>query len=179
VTCAQSVPFWGRYPAAWIGFAVVVLAIPLAALIAESGQSFVQLLPTINASLNATSALFLFAGWRAIRGGHVGAHWRLMLAATGSSVAFLVFYLIRFALTGVHRYPAADWTRTLYHVVLGTHTVLAACVPFLVGTTLYLAARRRFEQHRRLARWTLPIWMYVSVTGVVVYVMLYHVAPRL
>ncbi len=173
----SEVAFWGRYPFAWVGFAVVVLAIPLVGLALESGRSLAQLLPAVNAGLNATSALFLFAGWRAIRAGRVDIHWRCMLGATAASVVFLASYLTRVALTGVHRYPVDDWTRTVYQVILGSHTLLAVTVPFLVGRTLYLAARRRFPGHRGIARWTLPIWFYVSVTGVVVYVMLYHLAP--
>jgi putative membrane protein len=169
--------FWGRRPFAWVGFAVVVLAIPLVGLAIESGKSIAELLPAVDAGLNAASALFLFAGWRAIRAGRVDIHWRCMLSATAASVAFLACYLTRFALTGVHRYPAADWTRTVYQLVLGSHTVLAATVPFLAARTLYLAARKRFDRHRGIARWTLPVWLYVSVTGVLVYVMLYHVAP--
>jgi putative membrane protein len=173
---AAGVAFWGRRPFTWVGFAVIVIAIPLVGFALESGRSFTELLPTVNACLNATSAAFLFAGWRAIKNRNVALHWRCMLSATASSVLFLTFYLIRFALTGVHSYPASDWTRTAYFVILGSHTMLAVTVPFLAGGTLYLAARRRFVAHRRLARWTFPIWMYVSVTGVIVYAMLYHLA---
>ena len=174
---APGTAFWGRRPFAWVGFALVLIAIPLAGYARESGRSFTELLPTLNACLNATSAAFLFAGWRAVRRKDVGRHWRCMLSATAASTLFLGFYLLRFALTGVHRYPVDDWTRTAYVVVLGTHTVLAATVPFLAAATLVLAWRRRFDRHRRLARWTFPIWMYVSVTGVLVYAMLYHLAP--
>lgn len=171
-----ATPFWGRYPIAWVGFAASVLAIPILALALQAGPAFAEFLPTLNATLNGTSALFLFVGWRAIKAKNTRLHWQAMLAATTTSVLFLTFYLIRFSLTGVHTYPRNDYTRTIYRVVLATHTVLAAMVPFLVGRTLYLAWRRRFDQHRGIARWTLPIWMYVSVTGVVVYLMLYHLA---
>ena len=173
---AAATAFWGRRPFAWVGFALVVIAIPLVGFAVESGRSFTELLPTVNACLNALSAGFLFAGWRAIRARNVGLHWRCMVSATASSGLFLAFYLIRFALTGVHRYPASDWTRTVYFAVLGTHTLLAVTVPFLAAITLYLAVKKRFIRHRRLARWTFPIWMYVSVTGVIVYLMLYHLA---
>ncbi len=163
----------------WILFGVVILGIPVAAIARDSDMSFVEALPTLNATLNATSATLLFAGWRAIRARRISLHWKLMLAAVGTSTLFLGFYLTRFALTGAHRYPVEDWTRTLYLTVLGTHTVLAAFVPFLVARLLWLAAKKRFERHRKLARWTFPIWAYVSVTGVIVYGMLYHLAPWL
>jgi len=173
----ESEKFWGRRPFAWVGFAIAILAIPLVGLALESGRSIAELLPSINACLNATSACFLFAGWRAIRAGNIGLHWRCMVSAAIASTIFLACYLIRFALTGVHRYPADDWTRTIYFAVLGSHTLLAVTVPFLAGGSLLLAARKRFDRHRRLSRWTFPIWMYVSVTGVIVYGMLYHLGP--
>ncbi len=169
--------FWGRRPFAWVGFAIVVVAIPLVGFAVESRRPLGEILPTVNAILNATSACFLYAGYRAIRAGNVARHWRCMLSATTASTLFLASYLVRFALTGVHRYPVDDWTKSVYVAVLGTHTVLAALVPFLVGITLFLAAKKRFPRHRRIARWTFPIWMYVSVTGVIVYLMLYHLAP--
>ena len=133
-------------------------------------------LPHLNATLNAASACLLVAGWRAIKTGRVQKHRARMLAALFASALFLVFYLIRFAATGVHRYPRTDWTRIVYFMVLGSHTVLAAAILPLVATTIYLAARQRFAQHQRLARWTFPIWLYVSATGVVVYLMLYQLA---
>jgi putative membrane protein len=163
----------------WIAFAVVILGIPITAVLIDTGLTFTEILPTLNASLNAMSATLLFAGWRAIRAGRRSLHWKLMLSAVATSALFLTFYLIRFALTGAHRYPDVGWTRTLYLVVLGTHTVLAAAVPFLVARSLWLAYRQRYDKHRAIARWTFPIWMYVSVTGVAVYAMLYHLAPWL
>jgi putative membrane protein len=166
--------FFAPRPLFWIVFSIAVLAVPLVGLALESDMTFTELLPTINASLNATSAVFLFAGWRAIKAKKVSLHWKCMIGAVAASTLFLAFYLTRFALTGTHRYPIQDWTRTLYLVVLGSHTILAASVPFLVAITLWFAKQKRFERHRRIARWTLPIWGYVSVTGVVVYVMLYH-----
>jgi putative membrane protein len=140
-------------------------------------MSFVELLPTLNASLNAASAVCIFAAWRAIKAGRPDAHKKLMLGAVGFSALFLTFYLIRFSLTGTHRYPVDDWTRTLYLLVLGTHTVLATSVPFLVARAIFLALKARFAEHKRLVRWAFPIWAYVSVTGVAVYLMLYHLAP--
>jgi putative membrane protein len=166
--------FFGRWPIAWIGFALAVLAIPLITMAAQSGQSFVTLLPTVNATLNTTSAVLLVIAWRAIKAGHRTLHWQTMVAAVCTSTIFLVFYLIRFKLTGTHRYPLTDWTRPVYLTILSTHTLLAAAVPFLVGRTLWLAAKGRTAAHRKIARWTLPIWLYVSVTGVIVYLLLYH-----
>ena len=99
-----------------------------------------------------------------------------MLGACASSALFLVGYLTRVALTGVHRFPGAGWLKGLYLAVLGSHTLLAAACAPLVLLTLYLALRGRFPVHRRFARVTLPIWVYVSATGVVVYLLLYHLA---
>lgn len=136
-------------------------------------------LPTVNALLNAASAFLLFLGWRAIRRGERVVHRRLMLAACGSSVLFLVTYFTRIALTGTHRFPGSGALRAFYLVVLGSHTVLAAVTLPLVLRTLFLSFRERFPEHRRIARYTLPIWMYVSVTGVLVYVLLYRIAPAI
>jgi putative membrane protein len=136
-----------------------------------------QVLPRVNAALNAASALLLLAGWRAIRAGRPEVHRAFMLSAFGSSALFLVGYLTRVALTGTHRFPGGGAVRAAYLAILGSHTLLAVAALPLVLRTLYLALRGRFEEHRKIARWTLPVWMYVSVTGVVVYVMLYHL-PR-
>ncbi len=137
-----------------------------------------EALPTANASLNALSAVLLLAGWRAIRAGRRERHRALMLSALGSSALFLAGYLTRVALTGTHRFPGGGALRATYLAVLGSHTVLAVAVLPLVLRTVYLALRGRFDAHRRIARWTFPVWLYVSVTGVAVYVMLYHLAPR-
>jgi len=134
-------------------------------------------LPTVNAALNATSAVLLFLGWRAIRAGERARHRALMLGACTSSVLFLAGYLTRIALTGTHRFPGAGALRAVYLAVLGSHTLLAAATLPLVARTLWLAFGERFPAHRGVARWTFPIWMYVSVTGVVVYLLLYWVAP--
>lgn len=141
-------------------------------------MSFVEALPTVNASLNALSAALLLAGWRAIRAGRRERHRALMLSAVACSALFLASYLTRVALTGTHRFPGEGALRATYLAVLGTHTVLAAAALPMVLWALHLALRGRFEAHRRLARWTFPVWLYVSVTGVAVYVMLYHLAPR-
>jgi putative membrane protein len=142
-------------------------------------MTLADLLPTTNALLNACSATLVFLGWRAIRAGERELHRRLMLGACASSVLFLVGYFTRIALTGTHRFPGEGPLRVAYLAVLASHTVLAALAAPLVLRTLFLALRARFPDHRRIARATLPVWLYVSVTGVVVYVMLYHVAPGL
>ena len=136
-------------------------------------------LPALNAVLNATSAVLLVLGWRAIRAGRRETHRALMIAAVTVSTLFLASYLTRVALTGTHRFPGEGAMKAAYLVVLGTHTVLAALAAPMVLRTLFLSLRERFADHRRIARWTLPVWLYVSVTGVVVYLMLYHLAPRL
>ncbi len=140
-------------------------------------MALVDALPTVNAVLNATSAVLVVLGFRAIRRGRRETHRALMLAAVATSVLFLAGYLTRMALTGTHRFPGGGALRAAYLAVLGSHTILAALAAPLVLWTLSLALRTRFPDHRRLARWTLPVWLYVSVTGVVVYVMLYQM-PR-
>lgn len=134
-------------------------------------------LPTVNAVLNASAALCLVAGWRHIRSGRREAHRRAMIAAVSLSTLFLASYLYYHFQVGSVRFTGQGPIRTFYFAVLLSHTVLAAAVPFLVAITLVRALRERFDAHRRIARWTLPIWLYVSVTGVVVYLMLYHLAP--
>jgi putative membrane protein len=131
-------------------------------------------LPALNAVLNATSALLLATGWLAIRRKRVRVHRACMAAAFTTSTLFLISYLTYHAQVGTTRFPDVGFARTLYLGILGTHTVLAALVPPLAIVTLALALRGRFARHARLARWTLPTWLYVSVTGVVIYVMLYH-----
>lgn len=131
-------------------------------------------LPALNAFLNATSAVLLVTGWRFIRQKRVVAHRTCMLAAFGVSILFLASYLYYHAHVGSIAFTGTGWVRPVYFGILLTHTVLAALVPFLALVTIYRALRGRFEQHRRIARVTLPIWLYVSVTGVVIYIMLYH-----
>ncbi len=140
-------------------------------------NALAAVLPSVNASLNALSAVLLFLGWRAIRAGQRQRHRALMLGACASSVLFLAGYLTRMALTGTHRFPGTGPLRLVYLAVLGSHTLLAALTLPLVLRTLFLSFSERFPEHRRVARLTFPVWMYVSVTGVVVYVLLYHLAP--
>lgn len=134
-------------------------------------------MPTMNACLNATAAGLLVAGYLAIRAGRRQAHHRLMLSALGSSALFLVSYLYYHAHAGATRFAGEGIVRWIYFAVLGSHTVLAVLVLPLVGVTLHRALRERLHDHRRTARVTLPVWLYVSVTGVMVYVMLYHLVP--
>lgn len=138
-----------------------------------------ELHPAINAGLNAVAAGWLIVGWRAIRRGEVDQHRRAMLVALSASGVFLISYVIRFLSSGTHRYPGEGWDRTAYLVVLASHTVLAMVVLPLVLVTAWRALTGRFEAHRRIARLTWPVWIYVSTTGVVVYLMLYQLAPRL
>jgi len=129
----------------------------------------------LNATLNFSSAVFLVAGLVCIKRRDVRGHRRAMIAALAASALFLVFYLTRVAITGTHTFAGAGLARTAYLVILFTHMVLAALVVPLVLRLLYLLRKRRFRAHARLARWTYPIWLYVSITGIVVYVLLYQV----
>jgi len=130
-------------------------------------------LPTINAALNTTCALLLCAGFLAIRRDRRRLHAGLMLGALTASVLFLVSYLVYHAFRGSTPYTKEGWTRPLYFAILISHIILAAVNVPLVIVTVVRAARRRFEAHKRIARWTLGVWLYVSVTGVVIYLMLY------
>jgi uncharacterized membrane protein YozB (DUF420 family) len=134
--------------------------------------------PTLNATLNAMSAVFLLIAYRAIRRLEIAKHRRWMLTAAATSAVFLVSYLVYHARVGSVRFAGVGVARTVYFTILGTHTVLAALVVPFVLRTLYLGLKRRDDSHRRIAKWTFPIWLYVSVTGVVVYVMLYHLYAR-
>ena len=139
-----------------------------------NGTQLGDTLAAVNAALNATSALLLLAGRRAIARHEIDRHRQFMVAAFAVSTVFLISYLTRVALTGTHRYPGGGWLKGLYLAVLGSHMVLAALTPPLAIRALQLALTRRFDAHRRLVRYAFPIWMYVSVTGVVVYFMLYR-----
>ena len=142
-------------------------------------MSVESLLPAWNAALNATSAALLVLGFRAIRAGARERHRRLMVAAVTVSAVFLVSYLTRVALTGTHRFPGEGPLKWLYLAILLSHTVLAVVAAPMALRTLFLGWTGRFEAHRRAARFTFPVWLYVSVTGVVVYLLLYQVAPAL
>src|SRR5438309_4736661 len=133
----------------------------------------VEHLPRVNALLNLTSALLLAGGFYFIRHRKIDFHRVCMVAAVVASIAFLVSYLIYHAHVGHVPYGGHGTLRVLYFSILLSHTVLAAVIVPLVLRTLYLAVKCRYEDHRRWARWTLPLWFYVSVTGVVIYEMLY------
>lgn len=134
----------------------------------------VHSLPAINATLNGTAAVLLVAGYTLIRQRRIQAHKRVMLTAFGVSIAFLICYLIYHSQVGSVHYPKTGAIRVVYFTILITHTILAATVPVLAVITLRRALRGDFQNHRKIARWTLPIWLYVSVTGVIVYLMLYQ-----
>lgn len=133
------------------------------------------LLAPVNAGLNLTSTILLLAGFWFIKHGEVGRHRMAMLGAVASSTLFLVFYLLRFSLTGTHRFAGEGFAKVAYLGILFSHMILAVVVVPLVLRLLHLAWKERFRSHARLARWTFPIWLYVSVTGLVVYILLYHV----
>ena len=128
----------------------------------------------LNAVLNSLATALLVVGLWRIKHRREAAHGRTMLAALAVSTAFLTSYLAYHYLAGSVRFTHAGPARYVYLAILASHFVLAATVPLLAGITLYRAWRRDFEKHRRIARWTWPIWMYVSVTGVAIYVMLYE-----
>ena len=131
-------------------------------------------LATVNASLNSLSAILLMAGYLFIRQGRVQSHRLCMLGAFGSSTLFLVSYVIYHANVGSVPFTGEGAIRTLYFTILISHIVLAVLILPLAIVTLVRALQERFDRHRNIARWTLPPWLYVSITGVVVYVMLYR-----
>lgn len=131
-------------------------------------------LPALNALLNTTSAILLVTGYRLIRQGRREAHRKAMTAALLVSALFLTSYLVYHAQVGSVRFQKTGWIRPVYFSILISHTILAACVAPMALITVWRAWKGRFDRHRRLARITLPLWLYVSVTGVLVYLMLYH-----
>jgi len=131
-------------------------------------------LPAVNASLNALSGLLLLIGFLLVRSGRIAAHRRVMIAAFSDSSLFLICYVVYHAQVGSVRFTRQGFVRPLYFTILITHVTLAAAVLPLAILTLSRGLKARYAPHRRIARWTLPIWMYVSVTGVLVYVMLYQ-----
>jgi uncharacterized membrane protein YozB (DUF420 family) len=134
----------------------------------------VHYLPSVNAFLNATAAVLLTWGYTLIRRRRVEQHRRVMLTAFATSCLFLVCYVVYHAQVGSVHYPHTGALRAIYFTILITHTTLAATVPVLAIITLNRGLKERFAAHRAIARWTFPIWLYVSVTGVVVYLMLYR-----
>ncbi len=128
----------------------------------------------LNATLNASSAVLLATGYWMIRRGRVLAHKSCMGLAFLSSTAFLVSYLLYHARVGSVAFRGQGWIRPVYFTLLASHTILAAAIVPLAVITLSRALREQFDRHKRIARWTLPLWLYVSVTGVVIYFLLYH-----
>lgn len=138
-----------------------------------------QLHPALNAALNLTSFVLLIGGRMAIARGDDALHKKRMLAAFTTSAVFLVSYLIRFATTGAHKYPGDGIDKYIYLVILFSHMILAVVlVPYVIGALKH-ALRGNFARHKKLVQITWPLWLYVSVTGVIVYLMLYHLAPAL
>ncbi len=135
-------------------------------------------LPTLNALLNLTCAFLLMAGMRRIYVKDVEAHKRLMVSAFAVSTLFLISYLVYHFNVGSVGFTGTGWIRPVYFIILITHSALAVLVPPMAIITLYRAWRGDFERHRRIARWTYPIWLYVSFTGVAVYLILYVFYPR-
>lgn len=131
-------------------------------------------LPLLNAVLNGTCAVLIVIGRGLIRRKRVAAHRAIMIAAVLTSAAFLTSYLIYHAMAGVVRFQGTGWSRPVYFTILVSHTILAAVIVPLVLVTLARGLKGSFERHRAIARWTFPIWLYVSITGVVIYLMLYR-----
>ena len=137
-------------------------------------QADYAIFPAINATLNGTSALLIGTGVALIKRRQVEWHRRFMIAAVVTSSLFLVSYLYYHAHVGSVHFKGQGWVRPVYFTILTTHTILAAVIVPLVIVTLSRGLRGRFERHRAIARWTYPLWLYVSVTGVVIYLMLYQ-----
>jgi uncharacterized membrane protein YozB (DUF420 family) len=137
----------------------------------------ISLLPTLNAILNATSGVLIIIGFVMIRRKKVKAHRACMIAAVTTSIVFLISYVVYHSQAGATRFAGTGWSRPVYFTILISHTVLAiTIVPFVI-VTLRRALKGQFARHFRVARWTFPMWLYVSITGVIVYLMLYHIYP--
>jgi uncharacterized membrane protein YozB (DUF420 family) len=133
----------------------------------------------LNASLNGLSAILLASGYAAIRAGKRGVHKAFMVSAVGASTLFLISYVIYHIRAGkVVMFQGQGWIRPVYFTILISHTILAMVIVPMIIITLRRAWLERFDKHRRIARWTLPMWFYVSVTGVIVYIMVYQIYPR-
>jgi putative membrane protein len=137
----------------------------------------ISFLPHLNAILNSTSAVLLLSGYSFIRRGNVRAHRNCQVTAVVTSALFLISYLTYHYFHGSTRFTGQGIVRPVYFIILISHTILAVVIVPLILITIYRAARGDFERHRRIARWTLPLWLYVSVTGVIVYLMLYQIYP--
>lgn len=133
-----------------------------------------SIFPAINATLNGSSAVLLVSARTMIKRGRMAVHRALMLAAVGTSTLFLISYLYYHAHVGNVHFQGQGWSRPVYFSILISHTILATVIVPLVIITLSRGLRQRFDRHRAIARWTYPIWLYVSVTGVMIYLMLFH-----
>ncbi len=133
----------------------------------------VQDLPTLNATLNLISAILLIFGYVYIRSGDRAGHKKFMVAALISSALFLAFYLVYHAAVGSVPYPHHDWTRPLYFIILIPHIILAAVMTPFILIAVWHAFHASFDKHKKIVRWIWPVWMYVSVSGVMIYLMLY------
>ena len=140
-------------------------------------SEYISYLPHINACLNGTSAVLLFSGYSFIRSGNVAAHRTCQVSALAVSILFLISYLTYHFNHGTTRFQGTGLARPIYFTVLTSHTILAMVIVPLVVLTFYRAFRQDFTRHRRIARITLPLWLYVSITGVIVYLMLYQIYP--
>jgi len=174
----DEAPFFAN-PFAWLVFSLGLLLIPVAGWLVQSGWPWERIHPAMNALLNGTSTVFLLVGYWAVRTGRTPLHARCMIGAVTTSTVFLASYIARYALSGTHRYPGAGVDKAIYLIILFSHMILAGVVLPMVVRAVYLAWRRRFVEHRAIARWTWPIWIYVSITGVMVYLMLYPLASAL
>ncbi len=142
-----------------------------------SQLALADILPHVNAVLNATSTVLLIAGFALIKAGQRDIHRKVMITALIVSSVFLVCYLIYHFTAPVFVYRGPDWSRPVYYALLVSHVVLATVVTPMVAVTAWRSLHGDFVRHRAIARWTLPIWLYVTVTGVVIYVILYHLYP--
>jgi putative membrane protein len=168
---------------AMIGVLALVVVGLVGALMAAGGGARpapmdVSALPLVNACLNSLSAVLLATGWFFIRRRRIVAHVTCMLAALGVSTLFLLSYVTYHYYAGSRPFTGQGWIRPVYFTLLITHIGLAAAIVPLALTTIYRGWRARFEEHVKIARWTLPLWLYVSITGVLVYGLLYHWAVQ-
>jgi uncharacterized membrane protein YozB (DUF420 family) len=136
-----------------------------------------ETLPRMLAGLNTVSATLLVTALVAIKQGRRERHKRLMVVNLGVSASFLVVYVSQQVLVGHQRFPGDDWVRTLFLCILTSHTILAVALVPLALRTFFLGFKQRFDEHRKIARWTFPVWLYISVTGVVIYWMNNHLRP--
>lgn len=171
-------PFFGK-PFLWLLFSIALLLVPAIGYLLQADMAWEEIHPALNAMLNGTSAVFLIAGYLAVKKRHIELHVSSMIAALVASTLFLISYLLRYYISGTHRYPGDGADKAIYLFILFTHMILATAVIPMVLRAVYLAWRKRYAEHRKIARITWPVWIYVSVTGVIVYLMLYPLANAL